>query len=183
FGLVYLFWGSTYLGIAIAVEHLPPALMCATRFLIAGIVMLAYCGFRGRQILFSFRQLWHMAVVGTLLLMAGNLTLSYPDRVLRRQPDPLVCRACRAFGPFSFGCGRDAAVVPGAGRLACWRPSHFPPGPLGTCSWHRWNGGFIVAEAVGSRFHRTSRTLVLAQPDWRFFLLAPWFPAVSSLAV
>jgi len=82
FGLVYLFWGSTYLGIAIAVEHLPPALMCATRFLIAGIVMLAYCGFRGRQILFSFRQLWHMAVVGTLLLMGGNLTLSYAERVV-----------------------------------------------------------------------------------------------------
>jgi len=82
FGLVYLFWGSTYLGIAIAVEHLPPALMCATRFLIAGIVMLAYCGLRGRRIFFSFRQLWHMAVVGTLLLMGGNLTLSYAERVV-----------------------------------------------------------------------------------------------------
>jgi drug/metabolite transporter (DMT)-like permease len=82
FGLVYLFWGSTYLGIAIAVEHLPPALMCATRFLIAGTLMLAYCGFRGRQILFSARQLWHMAVVGTLLLMGGNLTLSYAEQVV-----------------------------------------------------------------------------------------------------
>ena len=30
FGLVYLFWGSTYLAIAIAVEHIPPGLMCAT---------------------------------------------------------------------------------------------------------------------------------------------------------
>jgi len=82
FGLVYLFWGSTYLAIAIAVEHLPPALMCATRFLIAGTLMLAYCGFRGRQVLFSARQLWHMAVVGTLLLMGGNLTLSYAERVV-----------------------------------------------------------------------------------------------------
>src|SRR6267378_8423965 len=82
FGLVYVFWGSTYLGIAIAVEHLPPALMCATRFLIAGILMLAYCGLRGRQIHYRPRQLWHMAVVGTLLLMGGNLTLSYAERVL-----------------------------------------------------------------------------------------------------
>ena len=47
FGLVYVFWGSTYLGIAIAVEHIPPALMCATRFLIAGILMLAYCACAG----------------------------------------------------------------------------------------------------------------------------------------
>ena len=82
FGLVYLFWGSTYLGIAIAVEQIPPALMCATRFLIAGVLMLAYCGIRGRRILYSPRQLWHMAVVGILLLMGGNLTLSYAERVV-----------------------------------------------------------------------------------------------------
>ena len=37
FGLVYVFWGSTYLGIGIAVEQIPPAFMCAARFLIAGI--------------------------------------------------------------------------------------------------------------------------------------------------
>jgi len=82
FGLVYLFWGSTYLGIAIAVEQIPPALMCATRFLIAGVLMLAYCGIRGRRILYSPRQLWHMAVVGILLLMGGNLTLSYAERIV-----------------------------------------------------------------------------------------------------
>src|ERR1700740_3819510 len=82
FGLVYLFWGSTYLAIAIAVEKIPPALMCATRFLIAGILMLAYCGLRGRQIMYTPRQLWHMAAVGTLLLMGGNLTLSYAEQVV-----------------------------------------------------------------------------------------------------
>ena len=41
FALVYVFWGSTYLGIGIAVEEIPPGLMCAARFLIAGITMLA----------------------------------------------------------------------------------------------------------------------------------------------
>jgi drug/metabolite transporter (DMT)-like permease len=82
FALVYVFWGSTYLGIAIAVEHIPPALMCGTRFLIAGILMLAYCAIRGRRIAYSTRQLWHMAVVGTLLLMGGNLTLSYAEQVV-----------------------------------------------------------------------------------------------------
>lgn len=82
FGLVYLFWGSTYLGIAIAVEHIPPALMCGTRFLIAGALMLAYCAVRGRRIRYTPRQLWHMAVVGTLLLMGGNLTLSYAEQVV-----------------------------------------------------------------------------------------------------
>ena len=68
FGLVYLFWGSTYLGIAIAVEHIPPALMCATRFLIAGTLMLAYCGLR--------RGLAGLAlgIVGMFVLLWPKLT-------------------------------------------------------------------------------------------------------------
>jgi drug/metabolite transporter (DMT)-like permease len=80
FGLVYLFWGSTYLGIDIAVERIPPALMCGARFLIAGAFMLAFCGIRGKRILYNPRQLGEMAVIGILLLLGGNLTLSYAEK-------------------------------------------------------------------------------------------------------
>ncbi len=79
FGLVYFFWGSTYLAIDIAVERIPPALMCGVRFLIAGVFMLVFCGLRGRTIFFNARQLGQMAIVGLLLLMGGNLTLSYAE--------------------------------------------------------------------------------------------------------
>jgi drug/metabolite transporter (DMT)-like permease len=82
FGLVYVFWGSTYLAIGIAVEQIPPGVMCAARFLIAGTVMLAYCALTGRRILFSARQLGHLAAVGILLLMGGNLTLSYAELIV-----------------------------------------------------------------------------------------------------
>ena len=82
FGLVYVFWGSTYLGIGIAVEQIPPAVMCAARFLTAGTVMLAYCALTGRRIRFSARQLGHFAAVGILLLMGGNLTLCYAERIV-----------------------------------------------------------------------------------------------------
>src|SRR5262250_2738106 len=80
FGLVYFFWGSTYLGIDIAIEHIPPALMCGIRFLIAGLVMLGFCGLRGRKVLYEPRQLGEMAVVRTLLLLGGNLPLSYAEK-------------------------------------------------------------------------------------------------------
>jgi drug/metabolite transporter (DMT)-like permease len=80
FGLVYFFWGSTYLAIDIAVERIPPALMCGVRFLIAGVFMLAFCGLRGRNIWYNPRQLGQMAIVGVLLLMGGNLTLSYAEK-------------------------------------------------------------------------------------------------------
>jgi drug/metabolite transporter (DMT)-like permease len=82
FGLVYVFWGSTYLGIGIAVEQIPPAIMCAVRFSIAGVVMLGYCALTGRRIRFSARQLSHLAAVGILLLMGGNLTLAYAERIV-----------------------------------------------------------------------------------------------------
>jgi drug/metabolite transporter (DMT)-like permease len=80
FGLVYFFWGSTYLGIDIAVEQIPPALMCGVRFSIAGVFMLAFCGLRGRKIRYKARQLGEMAIVGLLLLMGGNLTLSFAEK-------------------------------------------------------------------------------------------------------
>lgn len=82
FGLVYLFWGSTYLGIDIAVQTIPPALMCALRFSVAGAVMLAVCAATGRKILYSPKQIALAAVVGLLLLMGGNLTLSYAELVV-----------------------------------------------------------------------------------------------------
>ena len=79
FGLVYLFWGSTYLGIDIAVQSIPPGLMCGVRFSIAGVVMLLVCALTGRRIWYSPQLIARSCVVGILLLMGGNLTLSYAE--------------------------------------------------------------------------------------------------------
>ena len=40
--ILYVVWGSTYLGIAIAIDTIPPFLMAATRFLIAGAVLVGW---------------------------------------------------------------------------------------------------------------------------------------------
>jgi len=82
FLLVYIFWGSTYLGIGIAVEHIPPALMCAVRFLIAGLLMLLYCAVTGRKVQLQPQQLFHQASIGILLLVGGNLTLSWAEQYI-----------------------------------------------------------------------------------------------------
>jgi drug/metabolite transporter (DMT)-like permease len=79
FGLVYLFWGSTYLAIDIAVQSIPPALMCAVRFSIAGVAMLIACAVMKKRIWYSAEQIALAAVVGILLLMGGNLTLSWAE--------------------------------------------------------------------------------------------------------
>jgi drug/metabolite transporter (DMT)-like permease len=71
--VLYLVWGSTYLGIAIAIETIPPFLMAATRFAIAGLVLLAWAALRHSDALRTLtgRQLRDSLVVGALLLGGG----------------------------------------------------------------------------------------------------------------
>lgn len=71
FAAVYLIWGSTYLAIRIAIETLPPFLMAAIRFAIAGSALYAWARLRGAPR--PTRVHWRSAfVVGGLLLMGGN---------------------------------------------------------------------------------------------------------------
>src|SRR4051812_37827484 len=82
FGLVYLFWGSTYLGIGVAVKYVPPYVMTGTRFLIAGLVMLAYCAWSGRRVAVSAGQLLRLAIIGCLLLTLANTLLAWAEETL-----------------------------------------------------------------------------------------------------
>ena len=82
FALVYFFWGSTYLGIGIAVEHIPPELMAGTRFVIAGAGMLIWCALRGRNIRLGVQDALRAAVVGILLLSISNVILAWAEKTL-----------------------------------------------------------------------------------------------------
>ncbi len=79
FALVYILWGSTYLAIRITDEHIPPAMMCGTRFLIAGPIMLGYCALTGRRVLTGIAELGKLALIGILLLTGGNLVLAWAE--------------------------------------------------------------------------------------------------------
>jgi drug/metabolite transporter (DMT)-like permease len=74
--ILYVVWGSTYLGIRIAVETIPPFLLAGSRFGIAGLVILAVALVlnRGRIPLPSRRQLLDMTLIGAAL-MAGGMGL------------------------------------------------------------------------------------------------------------
>jgi drug/metabolite transporter (DMT)-like permease len=81
FALVYVFWGSTYLAIGIAdEEHLPPAVMCTMRFLIAGPLMLAACAAMGRKIKVTLNEALRLATIGCLLLVGGNCGLAWAEQ-------------------------------------------------------------------------------------------------------
>ena len=69
---VYLIWGSTYLGIRLALEGgFPPFLLGGIRFIIAGVLMFVVLRWRGVPM--PTRPQWrNTAVMGLLLLLLGN---------------------------------------------------------------------------------------------------------------
>ena len=68
---VYIVWGSTYLAIRFAIETMPPFLMAAVRFLIAGILL--YSWQRLVKNPAPTKKQWRSAaIVGIFLLLGGN---------------------------------------------------------------------------------------------------------------
>lgn len=76
FAAVYVIWGSTYLGITIAVKTIPPFLMAGARFILAGGGM--YLVLRQLGVAKPTGGQWSAAtIVGSLLILAGNGGVSW----------------------------------------------------------------------------------------------------------
>jgi drug/metabolite transporter (DMT)-like permease len=74
---VYVLWGSTYLGIAVMIETMPPLLAAGARYGTAGLIILgvlvAHARLRGGVLERPSAAQWRTAaIVGTLLLLGGN---------------------------------------------------------------------------------------------------------------
>jgi drug/metabolite transporter (DMT)-like permease len=80
FALVYVFWGSTYLGIRIGIERIAPELLTGVRFLVAGAVMLVWCAVRGQGIRIRRGEALRLAVIGFLLLSISNFVLTWAEQ-------------------------------------------------------------------------------------------------------
>jgi drug/metabolite transporter (DMT)-like permease len=77
--IVYVVWGSTYLGIKVMIETMPPLLAAGVRFAIAGAIVLAALAVRARlrpkdrPAERATAAHWRSAlVIGGLLLLGGN---------------------------------------------------------------------------------------------------------------
>jgi drug/metabolite transporter (DMT)-like permease len=82
--VLYLVWGSTYLGIAVAVETIPPFLMAAARFALAGTILLAWSLARDRgAFTWPTRREWRdSAIVGGLLLGGGMGMVAFGEQTI-----------------------------------------------------------------------------------------------------
>lgn len=85
FAVVYLIWGSSYLGIRVAVESIPPFLLAGLRSCFAGGVLLCFFRLRGDFQLrgpraATAREWRRAALAGTLMLACGNGLVTWAEK-------------------------------------------------------------------------------------------------------
>jgi drug/metabolite transporter (DMT)-like permease len=81
FAAIYVIWGSTYLGIRVAVETMPPFLMAGVRFLVAGGGLFAFLLLRGAAWPTAVQWRDH-AIAGTCLLLGGNALVAWAEQTV-----------------------------------------------------------------------------------------------------
>ena len=83
-GILYAVWGSTYLAIAVAVDTMPPFLMAALRFGLAGFVLLGWVALRqrGEFRLPGRREVRDTSIVGALLLGGGMGMVAWGEQTI-----------------------------------------------------------------------------------------------------
>lgn len=92
FAAVYLVWGSTYLGIRLAIDSIPPFLMAGARFVLAGGLLYGVMRARGAEK--PEKKHWiSAAVLGGLLLLAGNGGVTYAQQTVPSGVAALVVAA------------------------------------------------------------------------------------------
>ena len=149
--VVCLVWGTTYLGIRIALESIPPFLMAAMRWITAGGLLVAVLRSRGERI--PGRSEWpSLLVLGILLLGFGNGAVVFAQQTV---PSGLTSVLVAAAPFWMVGTER---VLGGAERLTLMRGTGLVVGFAGivllvwpelqSTSGDRSGGAFLVGVAA-----------------------------------
>lgn len=77
FASVYFFWGSTYLAVHIAVEHLTVPTVSASRTAVTTAVLACICLLSGRGLRVPRGEWWKLVLVGLLFMSANNMLLTW----------------------------------------------------------------------------------------------------------
>lgn len=81
FAAVYIIWGSTYLGIAYAIDTMPPFLMTSIRFLCSGGILLLIAKLKKISIP-PRREIINASISGVLLLVGGNMSVVWAEQYI-----------------------------------------------------------------------------------------------------
>ncbi|HEX8675864.1 MAG TPA: EamA family transporter [Segetibacter sp.] len=81
FAALFIIWGSTYLGIMIAIKSIPPFFMLGTRFFVAGMILYIWCLIKGERAP-SFKLFGTIGLGGILMLFMGNGAVTWAEQYL-----------------------------------------------------------------------------------------------------
>lgn len=78
---VCFFWGTTYLGIRMALEGFSPTVLISARFFLSGSILLVFLLWRGYP-LPKRDELWKTALTGIITIGGGNGFLTYAELII-----------------------------------------------------------------------------------------------------
>ena len=107
---VCVFWGTTYLGIRMALETFPPAMLVSYRYILSGGILLA-ASFMTRAHVPSGKELLWTAVFGVIIIGMGNGCLAFAELII---PSGLAALFITTSPFWMVGV---EALVPGGDRL------------------------------------------------------------------
>lgn len=157
---IWIVWSSTYLGMAAAVETIPPFMMTGGRFLLAApiLIMLAIPALRRGDLVLTGREIVSTAMLGVVLMLGGTGLVAFAETELdsslaalivalspiwmalfsalqtRRRPDP------RMIGALVMGIAGIAVMVGGPGGSV-----PVVPALIVFVSTLFWSGGTVMA--------------------------------------
>ena len=109
-GAVCFFWGTTYLGIRMALETFPPAMLMGVRYTISGAILLG-AAFATKAHIPSGRDLLRTAVFGVIIIGLGTGCLAFAETMI---PSGLAALFVTTSPFWLIGI---EALVPGGDRL------------------------------------------------------------------
>jgi len=81
FSVIYFIWGTTYLAILFAIKDIPPLLMSAMRFLLAGIVLYIFCLAKNEKHP-DYNSFLKIMFCGILMLVGGTVSVAWAEQYL-----------------------------------------------------------------------------------------------------
>jgi drug/metabolite transporter (DMT)-like permease len=128
FGLLCIVWGTTYLGIEVAVkERIPPFLLSGIRHVVAGIIFLLFCLIRGHKIP-DFSTILKLGAIGILMIIGGNALVCWAEQFIPSGLTAVICSlspmfitlmSLIAFKNFSINWKIIAGLLLGLSGIIC----------------------------------------------------------------
>src|SRR5262249_26610284 len=105
FALVYVLWGGTYLAMRVAVREIPPYVIGSVRYIISGLVMLAWCALTGKKVRITRQDFVRLLTIGVLLLSLANVGVMWAEKYVPSGLAALIVAFWRIWGAVRGGGG------------------------------------------------------------------------------